>query len=142
MTSVEFERKATADHFREEHPDAICPDDDARLKTVQFAGIDREEWQEQKAQWAQDYREQGKDAPDEVLARAHVKARYGVDLETFEEAVVKWPDEREAQELENIVTSGLRTAQEGINRTTAILEAADVDGQDVLDESDVVVSDP
>ncbi|MDZ7850077.1 MAG: hypothetical protein U5K70_04425 [Halodesulfurarchaeum sp.] len=38
MTAVEFEHKATADHFREEHPDAICPDDDARLKTVQFRG--------------------------------------------------------------------------------------------------------
>ena len=36
MTSVEFEKKAMADHFREEHSDAICPDDDARLKTVQF----------------------------------------------------------------------------------------------------------
>ena len=52
MTSVEFEHKKTADHFRKEHPNAICPDDDARLKTVRFAG----------------------DAPQSVLREAERKA--------------------------------------------------------------------
>lgn len=36
MSKVEFQSKATADHFRDHHPEAICPDDDARLKTVQI----------------------------------------------------------------------------------------------------------
>lgn len=47
-SAVEFESKATADHFRSQYPDAICPDDDARLKTVQFTA----------------------DAPDRVLEEA------------------------------------------------------------------------
>jgi len=33
---VEFGSKAVADTYRDEHPDHICPDDDARLKTVTF----------------------------------------------------------------------------------------------------------
>lgn len=33
---VEFRSKAVADTYREDHPDQICPDDDARLKTVTF----------------------------------------------------------------------------------------------------------
>ncbi|WP_248299408.1 hypothetical protein [Halorhabdus amylolytica] len=34
--TVEFGSKAVADTYRDEHPDHICPDDDARLKTVTF----------------------------------------------------------------------------------------------------------
>lgn len=37
MTEIEFGSKAAADDYREEHPDAICSEDDARLKTVRFS---------------------------------------------------------------------------------------------------------
>ena len=36
MTTVEFGTKAAADATREDYPDALCPDDDRRLKTVRF----------------------------------------------------------------------------------------------------------
>ena len=111
-------------------------------EAAQFAGIEADEWAEQKEQWAQDYREQGMDAPDEALVDAHLRARYGVDLETFENLVVNWSDKREAAELENILASGFRTAKDGIEQTTAVLEVADVDGEQVIEENDVVVSDP
>ena len=36
MPQVEFGSKAVADSYRDEYPDHICPEDDARLKTVTF----------------------------------------------------------------------------------------------------------
>ena len=36
MPTVEFEHMATADSFREDYPEHLCPDDDARTKTVTF----------------------------------------------------------------------------------------------------------
>lgn len=36
MSAVEFPTKSGADAIREEYPDALCPDDDRRLKKVQF----------------------------------------------------------------------------------------------------------
>ena len=106
-------------------------------EAAEFAALDVDEWEEQKAEWADRYRSQGVEGTDEELAEAHIRARYDVDMATFETLVVDWSDDREARELERIVTSGLKTAQNGIDRTTAVLEAADVQV-----EGDVVVSDP
>lgn len=106
-------------------------------EAAEFAALDVDEWEEQKAEWADRYRSQGVEGTDEELAEAHVRARYDVDMATFETLVVDWSDDREARELERIVTAGLKTAQNGIDRTTAVLEAADVEV-----EGDVVVSDP
>ncbi|WP_232703140.1 hypothetical protein [Halobacterium wangiae] len=54
--TVEFGTKQTADEWRREHEEYVCPiDDDRRLKTVAFVN----------------------DAPDWLLDRAHVEAASG-----------------------------------------------------------------
>lgn len=110
-------------------------------EAADFAAIPDEEWTAQKETWAEEYRDAGYEGSDEELARAHVRSRYGVDLDVFEALVVNWPEGREAAELRNILASGLEMANEGINRTTAVLEEADVDidADDVDDVDDVDV---
>lgn len=100
-----------------------------------FAAVTDEEWQAQKEKWAEEYRDAGYEGTDEELARAHVRSRYGADLDEFYALVVNWPEGREGAELKNVLASGLKMANEGINRTTAVLEKADVDA--VQEEIDV-----
>lgn len=41
--TAEFGSEALTDQYREEHPDHLCPDDDARLKSVTFTS-DAPDW--------------------------------------------------------------------------------------------------
>lgn len=47
--AVEFGSKALADQYREDYPEHICPDDDARLRTVAFTS-DAPDWLIEQAQ--------------------------------------------------------------------------------------------
>jgi hypothetical protein len=110
-----------------------------------YADLSEEEWESTKAKWADNYREQGVEGDDEELARAHVRTRYDVDLDEFYHLVVNWPEGREAAELQDLLASGVRMANQGINRTTAVLEAADVqvdvdEHQEDLEADDVEIS--
>lgn len=104
-------------------------------EAASYADLSKEEWENTKAEWAERYREQDLEADDDELAKAHVRTRYDVDLDEFHHLVVKWPDGREAAELQEVLSSGVRMANQGIERTTAVLEAADVQVDvDELDE--------
>lgn len=112
-------------------------------EAAQFADLDEEEWQETKEDWAENYEEMGTEGTVDELARAHVRTRYGVDLEEFYHLVVHWPEGRAGSEMESIIASGVRTAQNGIQRTTAVVEAADIEIEESdLEDQDVVLSDP
>lgn len=98
---------------------------------TQYADLDEDEWQTQKQQWADDLRDQGATGPDDALAGRFVEMRFGVSLDEFRELVVHWPEGREAQEMENIVASGVKTANHAINVHTQILDQADIQADEI-----------
>lgn len=100
-------------------------------EAAEYADIDEDEWTDQKQRWADDLRDEGATGSDDDLAARFVEMRYGVPIEDFYRQVVDWPDGREAQEIENIVASGVKTANHAINVHTEMLEQADVDVDDV-----------
>ncbi|WP_058365053.1 hypothetical protein [Haloparvum sedimenti] len=67
-------------------PETLTDADDA----AQYAGMDPEDWQAQIESWADYYREQGMEGTDRELAAGHVSAKFGVDLDTFEDEIVAW----------------------------------------------------
>ena len=92
-------------------------------EAAQYADLTEEEWQMTKETWADRYREQGIEGDVDELATAHVRARFDVDdLETFREAVVEWPDDRQRAVLEEALAGGLEMAEQGIENVTEELE--------------------
>lgn len=87
-------------------------------EAVQYAGLDADAWAEQLATWADRYREAGVDGSDRLLANSHIKTRYGVGLEAFEEEVVEWSAERQSRELQRIMAGPVERAIGGIERAT------------------------
>ncbi|QSG06461.1 hypothetical protein [Halapricum desulfuricans] len=96
-------------------------------EAAEYADLDEDEWVAQKERWADQLRAQGATGSDEALAARFVEMRYDVPIEEFYQFIVDWPESREAQEIEAIVTSGLKSANQTINAHTEILEEADVD---------------
>lgn len=77
-------------------------DADDALKYISTEGL-TDDWQEQKAAWAEGWREQGLEGTDDELAHAHVASRFGITLEEFESYVVDWRDEKFADRLETFL---------------------------------------
>lgn len=94
---------------------------DNAAEAAEFADMSREEWETTKAEWAARYRRNGADGSDDDLAGAHVAARYGVDLETFEQRVVEWPDDRKSDTVRDIMAGGIERALRGIEASTAAI---------------------
>lgn len=105
-----------------------CPRLENPAEAAQYADLSDEEWQEQKAEWAERYRNNDVDGDDDELAEAHIRHRYDVSLRTFRHLVVTWPEGRIADELERVAAAGVQTAYEGLERVND--ELADREGVD------------
>ncbi|WP_455448603.1 hypothetical protein [Natrinema thermotolerans] len=93
-------------------------------EAAQYADQTEEEWQETKETWADRYREQGIEGGVDELATAHVRTRFDVDdLETFRQAVVEWPNERQQAVLEEALAGGLEMAEQGIRDVTDAVDS-------------------
>ncbi|SES70491.1 hypothetical protein [Natrinema hispanicum] len=92
-------------------------------EAAQYADLTADEWETTKETWADRYREQGIEGDVDELATAHIRARFDIDdLETFREAVVEWPDDRQRAVLEEALAGGLEMAEQGIEDVTEELE--------------------
>jgi hypothetical protein len=114
-------------------------------EAAEFADVDESEWTDAKETWADVLRESNPDADVDELADVYTRRRFGLELEEFREVVVEWPDGREAAELREILVAGVQMANQGINYTTTLLEAADVqvdvdELQEDLEGDDVEIS--
>lgn len=88
-------------------------------EAAQFADLDAEEWETTKAEWADRYRRNGMDLDDDdELAAAHTTARYGVTLAEFEQVVVEWPEDRQGEELQDVIAGPVERAISGIEAAT------------------------
>lgn len=111
-------------------------DDNAKLppeKARRYADLSADEWEEQKSDWADGWRNEGLEGTDDELARAHVTTRFGVSLEAFAQYVVTWGTGTQADRMEEFFggTSfgserytfvGLGTAEGIISNATDVLE--------------------
>lgn len=97
--------------FREVAGEHIHNAEDAKA----YAGLDADEWQEQKATWAETYRERAdgdlQEYSDDDLAGRHVEQHYGVSLQEFREEVVEW-SEKEA--LQTVIAGRFQAVEAGI----------------------------
>jgi hypothetical protein len=75
VTTVEFGRKDAADAVREEYPDALCPDDDRRLKTVRFSSDAPEHVVEEALRRADQSRADAESGPGQLDLTDHEKER-------------------------------------------------------------------
>ncbi|AFO58429.1 MULTISPECIES: hypothetical protein [unclassified Natrinema] len=92
-------------------------------EAAQYADLTEEEWETTKETWADRYREQGIEGDVDELATAHVRTRFDVDdLETFRQAVIEWPDDRQRAVLEEALAGGLEMAEQGIENVAEELE--------------------
>ncbi|GAA0276902.1 hypothetical protein [Halobacterium noricense] len=105
------ERASQADlvgwYFEEFAPDHL----DNPEKAVAYAGLNDDEWQNQKEAWAKNYRSTSPEAEaysDEDLAGLHVENTFGVPLEEFEANVV---DFRPSEAIQDVLTTNLRTVE-------------------------------
>lgn len=105
------ERASQADlvgwYFEEFAPDHL----DNPEKAVAYAGLNDDEWTNQKAAWAKNYRSTSPEAEaysDEDLAGLHVENTFGVPLEEFEANVV---DFRPSEAIQDVLTTNLRTVE-------------------------------
>lgn len=105
---------------------------EAREQAAAIADVD--DWQAVKERWADAHRDRGAEGDVEQLADAHTRAVHGVDLETFEEIVVEWPDGREGAALEQVVASGVRAAHHGLEASNERLQELADDGVLPTDE--------
>lgn len=95
-------------------------------EAAQYADLSNQEWQTTKETWADRYREQGVEAGVDELAKAHIRTRFDVDdFETFCEAVVEWPNERQQAVLEEALAGGLKMAEQGIRDVTDAVDSED-----------------
>lgn len=75
MTTVEFGRKDAADAVREEYPDALCSDDDRRLKTVRFSSDAPEHVVEEAQRQADQSRADRESGPGQADLTDHERER-------------------------------------------------------------------
>ncbi|QFU83385.1 hypothetical protein [Natronorubrum aibiense] len=95
-------------------------------EAAQYADLTAEEWETTKETWADRYREQGIEGSVDELATAHIRARFDVDdLETFRQAVIEWPDDRQRAVLEEALAGGLEMAEQGIRDVTDAVDSED-----------------
>ncbi|WP_353634610.1 hypothetical protein ABSL23_02325 [Halobacterium sp. NMX12-1] len=105
------ERASQADlvgwYFEEFAPDHL----DNSEKAVAYAGLNDDEWGNQKEAWAKNYRStspEAKSFSDDDLAAVHVENTFGVPLEEFEANVV---DFRPSEAIQDVLTTNLRTVE-------------------------------
>lgn len=120
-------------YVAEQAPEALENPEKAR----KHAGKSREEWEETVAGWATALREQLEDVDDvddRDLADRFTQQRFGVDLETFEAAIVRWtPGQTMRLAMRGRVDADIAR----IERATEALEAGDVDDvEDFQEEAD------
>jgi len=72
-----------ADHVLSEHVEN-------ESNAAAYLTLEPEDWAEQKATWAEMYREQGAEGSDDALAEHHVQEQFGVSLSEFEREIVEW----------------------------------------------------
>jgi len=89
-----------------------------RKEAAQFAAASSEEWATTKEEWADRLRRNGLEGTDDELADGHVRRRYGVPLAEFKRQVVDWPDEREAEELQDVIAGPVERAISGVEAAT------------------------
>lgn len=122
---------------KEQAPEDLQNTDLAR----KHAGTDREEWEETVEEWAANIRElkaEAEEMPDRDVADTFCKDRFGVPLDVFESAVVRYTDRRTLR----MATRGrLDVEIRRIEAATAALEdtdaEADVEEPDPEPEPDV-----
>jgi hypothetical protein len=75
-----------AEHYA---PDAL--DTDAARA---YAGLNADEWEDDRARWVEQYREKGvpDEYDDEELVELYVSNTFGVPLQTFEKEVIGWDE--------------------------------------------------
>jgi len=119
------ERASQADlvgwYFEEFAPDHL--DNPAKAKA--YAGFSDDEWQNQKAAWAKNYRKTSPEAEtysDDDLAGLHVENTFGVPLEEFEANVV---DFRPSEAIQDVLTTNLRTVEAVMAAVAADMEASE-----------------
>jgi hypothetical protein len=114
----------------EQAPEALENPEKAR----KHAGKTPEEWEETVAGWADGLRDQLEDVddvPDRELADRFCKQRFGLDLETFEAAVVQWSP---AATLQFALRGRVDADVQRIERATEALEAGSVDDVEAVQE--------
>lgn len=91
-------------------------------EAMAYADMTADEFEDEKAAWAEGWRERGLEGTDEELASAHVTTRYGLELATFQRYVVGCANDGDALETflggepyeqgrETYVYLGLTTAE-------------------------------
>ncbi|WP_231184726.1 hypothetical protein [Haladaptatus sp. DYF46] len=87
-----------------------------------YLGLSPDEWEEQQANWAADYREkapeQTADMSDREIAQQHVTMKFGCSLDEFEREIVEWSM---GSALERLLASNFQAVSTGIEAATAEL---------------------
>lgn len=93
-------------------------------RAEKYAGLDAGDWEDEKAEWAAEYREspsvETDHLTDDDLAEAHVQEVFGVDLDTFRSEVVEWT---EAAAFETVVTGPLIENTEAVEELNREVDA-------------------
>jgi len=87
-----------------------------------YLGMDADEWEAQIERWADFYRENGSEGSDRALADHHIRGKWGVDIETFEQRVVEWSQGKAAERL---FAANFRAAVTVMHGAADELEGAD-----------------
>lgn len=74
-STVEFASKETADHYRDRYEEFLCPDDDARLKTVTFASDVPDHVLEEAERDAFQGKEERSTGPGQIPLSGHEKSQ-------------------------------------------------------------------
>lgn len=72
-----------------------------------YLGMDADEWEKQQQKKAESYRSGGAEGTDRQLAAYHVRSKWGVDMDTFENRVIEWS---QGQAAERLFAANFRTA--------------------------------
>jgi len=105
-------------YFGEFAPDRL----DNPEQAAAYAGLHEDEWESQKAAWADNYRAASPDAEafsDEALAGSHVETTFGVSLKEFEANVVFW---RPGEAIRDVLTTNLATVEAAMEAVADDLE--------------------
>lgn len=94
-------------------------------EAVEFANADADEWDEQCREWAQRWRENDLEGTDAELSEAHIRTRFGVSRDEFEELVVEWDEERVNSALREMLAGPIEATQAEIDAVTEVLEGGE-----------------
>lgn len=125
-TLLDFIEAQLGGDFVEFYFEHLAPADLDAEKAEPYLGLSTEEWEQQKATWAERYRETGGGDlggySDDELARLHVEDVFGVDLATFEREIVDWS---KSETMRTALAGRFERVEASIHETTEAVEGGE-----------------